>query len=102
MFYDGTKELLKSIICWLESTDQAGWEGQIEMAEECMSEMNRMARPMYRQDKSGGLGQEPPVYNPVAPNLVRATPEVHAMLRAMQGRGREEALKHGRAALAAL
>jgi hypothetical protein len=102
MWYEGTKEQLKSVICWLESTDEGGWDDQIDMVEVCIADMDQMARPVYRQDKSAGFGQEPPKENPVLPNLNRATPEVQAMLRAMQDRDRAEALKHGRAALAEL
>jgi|ERR1035441_5375266 hypothetical protein len=102
MWYDGTKDLLKSIIVWLESTDQGGWNDQIEIVKECIAEMNSMARPMYRSDKSGGFGQAPPIPNPVEPNLKLAIPKVQAMLRAMQDRDRAEALKHGMASLAEL
>ncbi len=41
------KETLKSILDWLAGTDEAGWEQQIELGEECRSEIERMARPVY-------------------------------------------------------
>lgn len=96
----GSKDSLKTILEWLDGTDEAGWEDQIGLGEECRADMERMARPSYRRDKTA-YGQGPQ-RNPDAPKLNRAIPHVRAMLNAMRIRNRAAASEHGRAALAAL
>ncbi len=93
-----SRDKLKSILEWLAGTDEAEWERQIESGEECRSEMERMARPVYgRTRRSQG-----PERNPDTPKLNRAIPHVRAMLTAMRSRNRAAALEHGKAALAAM
>ena len=89
---------LKSILEWLEATDETGWEGEIELAETCRSDMERLARPRYGRTKRS----QGPERNPDAPKLNRAIPHVRAMLTAMRSRNRAAALEHGRLALAAM
>ena len=96
--YADSKNSLKSILEWLAGTDEVGWEQQIELGEECRSEMERMARPVYGRGKRGSG----PERNPDAPKLDRAIPHVLAMLTAMRSRNRTAALEHGRAALAVM
>lgn len=91
--YADSKTSLKSIVEWLEGTDDAGWEAQIEAGEGCRSDMERMARPNYRRDRDR---------NPDSGRLNRATPHLRAMLTAMRSRNRAAALEHGRAALAVM
>jgi hypothetical protein len=100
--YAGSKDSLKSILEWLDGTDEAGWEDHIELGEECRSDMERMARPIYRRDKTGSRGAPGPERNPDAERLNRATPHVRGMLGAMRSRNRAAALEHGRAALAVM
>jgi hypothetical protein len=92
------KETLKSILDWLDATDQAGWEHQIELGEGCRSELERQARPVYGRGKKG----RGPEQNPDAPRLNRAIPYVRAMITAMRSRNRAAAMEHGRLALAAM
>ena len=101
MFADA-KNSLKSILEWLDGTDEAGWEHQIELGEECRSDMERIARPIYRGAKARGHGALGPERNPDAGRLNRAVPHVLAMLAAMRKRNRAAALAHGRAALAVM
>jgi hypothetical protein len=89
------KDSMKRILEWLEGDDQAEWDKQIELGEECRAEMERMARPNYRRGR-GGLTPDHD------PNLNRAIPHVRAMLAAMRSRNRAAALEHGRAALAVM
>lgn len=100
--YAGSRDSLKSILEWLDGTDEAGWEGQIELGEECRSDMERTARPIYRRDKTGSRSAQGPERSPDAERLNRATPHVRAMLGAMRSRNRAAALEHGRAALAVM
>ena len=100
--YAGSKDSLKSILEWLDGTDEAGWEGQIELAEESRSDMERLARPVYRRDKAGSRSAQGPERNPDAGRLNRAIPHVRAMLGARRSRNRAAALEHCRAALAVM
>lgn len=102
MMYDGTKDSLKNIVEWLEGTNNDGWRDQRELAEECVSDLRRMSRPIYRPDKTGSLDAEPPIDNPFAENLERAIPHAQALVRALERRDRSAALNSGRAAFAAM
>ncbi len=95
------KNSLKNIVDWLDGDDKAGWERQIELAEECRSDMERTARPKYSGARKGShtFGPE---RNPDAGKLNRAIPHVRAMLAALRNRNRAAALEHGRAAMAAM
>ena len=97
--YADSKNSLKSIVGWLEGTDEAGWESQIKFGEECRSDMERMARPTYER---GNRSFEGPGRDPNAPRLNRANPHLRAMLSAMRSRNRAAALEHGKAALAVM
>jgi len=99
--YADSKTSLKGIMEWLEGSDHAGWERQIEVAEECRSDMERTARPKYSGARKGSHAFGPE-RNPDAGKLNRATPHVRAMLSAMRSRNRAAALEHGKAALAAM
>lgn len=102
MFYDTTKESLKNVVEWLEDDNQAAWGDLIRAGEEVLYEIEHMARPIKRPDKTGSFGEELPIDNPFAENLNGAIPEVRSMLRAMRMRNRAAALGHGRAALAVM
>lgn len=99
--YADAKNSLKNILEWLEGLDEAGWERQIELGEECRADMERMARPIYSGARKGShtFGPE---RNPDAGKLNRAIPHVRAMLASMRNGNRVAALEHGRAALAAM
>jgi hypothetical protein len=99
--YADAKQSLKNILEWLDGTDKAGWERQIELGEECRSDMERMARPIYSGARKGGHAFGPE-RNPDAGKLNRAIPHVRAMLTAMRNRNRTAALEHGRAAMAVM
>jgi len=95
MTYGEAKNSLNSILEWLEKNDDAGWESQIDLGEECRSDMERVARPNYTRRKVGSA----PDHNP---HLNRVIPHMRAMLASMRSRNRAAALEHGRAALAAM
>lgn len=99
--YADAKESLKNILQWLEKTDDSGWENQIERAEECRSDMERMARPDYHRGHGKGAMQGPQ-RDPNAPRLNHAIPHVRAMLSAMRSHNRTVASEHGKLALAAM
>ena len=98
----GSKDSLKRILEWLDGTDEAGWGAQIDLGEECRSDMERMARPTYGRGKRASRSAEGPERNPDAARLNRAIPHVRAMLTAMRSRNRAAALEHGRAAFAVM
>jgi len=100
--YADAKDSLKKILEWLDGTDKAGWERQIESGEECRSDMERMARPIYSGARKGSHVAQGPERNPDAGRLNRAIPHVRAMLTAMRNRNRTAAVEHGRAALAVM
>jgi hypothetical protein len=100
--YADAKNSLKKILEWLDGSDQAGWEHQIELGEQCQSEMERMARAIYRGAKARGHVAQGPERSPDAGKLNRAIPQLRAMLTAMRNRNRAAALEHGRAAMAVM
>jgi hypothetical protein len=95
MTYVEAKTSLNSILEWLEKNDDAGWDDQIGVGEECRSDMERMARPDYKRGRNSPAPDHDPKLN-------RAIPHVRAMLTAMRSRNRAAALEHGRAALAGM
>jgi hypothetical protein len=99
--YADAKNSLKNVLEWLDGSDHARWERQIELGEECRSEMERLARPKYGGARKGShtFGPE---RDPDAGRLDRAIPHVRAMLSAMRNRNRAAALEHGRAAMAVM
>jgi len=99
--YADSKDSLKNIVEWLDGTDKAGWERQIELGEQCRSDLERMARPIYSGARKGGHAFGPE-RNPNAARLNRAIPHVRALLTAMRNRNRTAAVEHGRAALAVM
>lgn len=99
--YADSKDTLKNILEWLEKANDTGWEDEIDLAEGCRSDMERMARPDYHRGRARGMTQGPQ-RDPNAPRLNRAIPHVHAMLAAMRSRNRAAALEHARLALAVL
>ena len=58
--YEDSKNSLKGIVDWLEGSDEAGWEGQIETGEAAREDMERMARPDYHRGRGRGVMQGPP------------------------------------------
>ena len=99
--YEDSKAALKRILDWLEGTDEAGWDSQIESGEAARADMERMARPDYHRGHGKGMvqGQQ---RDPNAGRLNKAIPHVRAMLTAMQNRDRVAALEHGKLALTVL
>ena len=96
------EDSLKKILDWLDGTDEAGWERQIELGEQCRSDMERVARLVYRGAKARSHSALGPEHSPDAGRLNRAIPHVLAMLTAMRNRNRAAALEHGRAAMAVM
>lgn len=96
--YTDAKDLLRSVVEWLEGTDQAGWDDQICTAKECLSVMNGWIS-LPDQTRTGTFGEVLLTDDPIVVSLNRAMPEVAAMLSGMHIRNRAVALKHGRAAL---
>jgi hypothetical protein len=99
--YADAKNSLKNIVDWLDGDDKAGWERQIELGEECRSDMERMARPKYSGARKGGHAFGPE-RNPDSGKPNRAIPHVRAMLSSMRNRNRAAAQEHGRAAMAVM
>jgi hypothetical protein len=99
--YADVKYSLTGVLEWLEGTDETAWDRQIELGEECRSDMERTGRPIYRNRlKASWIPFLTPVPNTDADRLNKATPYVNAMLAAMRSRNRAAALEYGRAALA--
>jgi hypothetical protein len=92
------KNSLKNVLEWLDGSDHAGWDRQIELGEECRSQMERLARPKYSGPRKG-THTFGPERNPDAGKLNRAIPHVRDMLSAMRYRNRAAALEHGRAVM---
>jgi hypothetical protein len=93
VWYATTVEQIRRIVHWLESTDEEGWPDQTALAEEAISDVERMAAPKRRRDKG------PVEIIPGDANMQRARPHVRAMVLAMKSRDRLRALENGRAAL---
>lgn len=99
--YADSKDALANIVKWLEGSEDAGWEGQIQSGEATRDDMERMARPDYHRGQGKGSFQGSQL-DPNAPKLNKAIPHVRAMLTAMQDRNRLAALEHGKLALAVM
>ena len=98
--YADSKDSLKNILEWLEGTDEAAWEAQVESGEAARADMERMARPDYH--RGHGSGFQGPQRDPNANRLNKAIPHVRAMLTALQNRNRAAAVEQVRAALAVM
>ena len=96
--YEDSKNSLKNIVEWLGSSDEDGWEGQLEHGEAAREDLERMARPDYHRGR--GRGFQGPQNDPNANRLNKAIPHVRAMLKAMQDKNREAALEQGKLAIA--
>jgi len=92
-----TRAQLEGIVRWLEGGDVSGWEAQTEIAERCVADIAKMARPLPTPKRKG---LAPPAYNPVATEMIAAKPHAKAMLDAMRERRRAAALESERAVLA--
>jgi len=91
---------LKSIVQWLEGTDEAQWTSKTALAENCLATMRQRAKPIEDPSKPGSRSAQPAVVNPDAAKLNKAIPHVEAMLHAMHGRDRAKALDSAKAAVA--
>jgi hypothetical protein len=99
MLYDSTKGLLNRLLSSVESADQAGWDGPVELGGECLYEMHQMARPLYQGYRlEAGAGRA--TASPVSVRAARAIPHVKLMVRAIRRKDRDGAVESGRAALA--
>ena len=99
MWYGGTKTLLESIVRRLKieaPQDDAEWQAQIDVVQDCLREMSEMSEPTINPSK--GVASRY-VYRPVADKLNRAMPHVRLMLTAMRDRDRTTALAHGETTL---
>ena len=61
---------LEGIVRWLERGDVSGWDEQIEIAEQCVADIAKMARPLPTPKRKGFA---PPAYSPVAARYCRQT-----------------------------
>jgi hypothetical protein len=93
---------LISIVIALETTDQAGWEDQIELGRECLFEMHQMTRSSSHAYRMGSTDAKWPTHLPDSAKLKRAMPHVKAMVSAIRCGDRADALSSGKAALAAM
>lgn len=100
MTYEGTKSNLKDIVEWLEGTDTASWEDQLELAEDCVSNLGHMLQPIYRPDLGGD--ECSPIEDPDSGKMNAALPVAKIMATAIKRRERKLALEAGKAAVAAL
>jgi hypothetical protein len=66
MLYDSTKSLLQIIVRSLETSDETGWDDQIESGNSCLYEMHQMSKSLY---------------NPYRPDKLNATPQRKATIR---------------------
>jgi hypothetical protein len=95
-----TRAQLEGIVRWLEGCDMAGWEAQTEIAEQCVADIAKMARPLPTPKRKGLTAS--PAYSPVAAEMLAAKPHARAMLDAMRERRRAAALESGKTALVVL
>ena len=91
---------LKSILQWLEGTDETQWASKIALAENCLATMRQRAKPVKDPSKPGCRSAQPVVVNPDAAKLNKAIPHVETMVYAMHGRDRAKALESAKAVVA--
>ena len=95
MMYSGSRTDVKNIVQWLRGVDQSKWEEQTRLLFEIMAVLREMSDPIVRRDK-------PDLLSPRAAGINAAMPYLRAMLAAMFGHNRKDALEHGETALGLL
>jgi hypothetical protein len=99
MLCDSTKTLMRTILHSLTAPEQTGWDGPIELGNECLYEMHQMTRPSYQAHKTDRLN----TWSSHIPDVAafnRAMPHVKAMVSAIHRKNRTTAIESGNAALA--
>jgi hypothetical protein len=99
MLYDSTKTLLRSMLRSLQSTENIGWDDQIEAGGTCLYEIHQMARPLYKGYRTDPV-KGSPVLVPVYERAARAIPHVKSMVKAIRRKDQAMAVQNGEAALA--
>jgi hypothetical protein len=93
---------LKSIVQWLEGTDETYWASKIALAKNCLATMRQRTKPINDPGKPGSGSAQARVVSPDLGKLNRAIPHVESMLYAMRRKERVKALESGRVAVAEL
>jgi len=91
--YVSTVEMIKSIVHWLEGTDDEKWQDHAVLAQNAIADAQRMATPTRRPDKG------PVQMVPGDRSMQMALPHLQKMLEAMYAKNRTKALQQGKAAL---
>jgi hypothetical protein len=102
MMYSASRSDVKNIVQWLQGHDESQWKDQTSLLSETISDLNRMARPKRRPDKTGSRSMEPDSIPHGAAEINTAMPQLKNMMSAMRSRNRAAAIESGEAALAFL
>ena len=99
--YSASREDLKTVLEWLESGDEHKWKDHTSLLSETISDLQRMARPVHRPEKSESRSMESD-FAPPGSEINTALPHLTKMLSAMNSRNRPAAIAFGEAGLALL
>jgi hypothetical protein len=97
-WYRRSRSQLEGVVRWLGSGDVCGWELQTQIAEQCATDIVKMARPLPTTNRRHCALM--PAYSHVAARMNAAKPHAKATVDAMRERRRAAALESGKAALA--
>jgi hypothetical protein len=100
--YSANRADLENIIKWLRGNDDLKWEDQTALLAQTISDLEDMARPKTRPDKTGGRSSESDSFSREATSINAAMLDLIEMSMAMELGNREEAIESGKAALALL
>jgi hypothetical protein len=101
MMYPASRDDLKSVLEWLHG-DKSQWQYQTSLLSDTIADLQRMARPIRRPDKTGRRSTESNFFSLEANAINVAMPQLKNMLSAMHSQNRAAAIESGEAALALL
>ena len=102
MMYPVRRDDLKSVLEWLQGNDESQWKYQTSLLSDTIADLQRMARPIRRPDKTGGRSVESNFFSSEATAINVAMPLLKNMLSAMHHQNRAAAIESGEAALGLL
>jgi len=102
MVYRAARTQLGTILHWLQVPDDSQWEEQIQALFEVIAILKELSRPLPYLERSPDPNGELYTFPALPAGINDAMPFLRAMLTAMRGRSRQDALDFGEAAWALL
>jgi hypothetical protein len=102
LMYSASIADLENITQWLRGSDDLQWEDQTALLAQTISDLEDMAQPKTRRDKTGSRSAESDLLTPEATAINAAMLDLIEMSMAMELGNRKDAIESGEAALALL